>query len=91
MHKTKMYSNFVQNRSKMKTLSISELRANLLSAIESIKKGETITVTSHGKPVAQLGPLPNRREEAIARIKALRKTVIIGDVVSPTGETWEAS
>ena len=54
MHKTKMYSNFVQNRSKMKTLSISELRANLLSAIESIKKGETITVTSHGKPVARL-------------------------------------
>jgi prevent-host-death family protein len=75
----------------MKTLSISELRANLLSAIEEIKKGATITVTSHGKPVAQLGPLPNRREEAIARIKAIRKTAIIGDVVSPTGETWEAS
>lgn len=75
----------------MKTLSVSELRANLLSAIEEIKKGKTITVTSHGKPVAQLVPPPNRRKEAIAKIKALRKTAIIGDVVSPTGETWEAS
>lgn len=86
-----MYIKFVQNKEDMKTLSISELRANLLSAIEEIKKGKTITVTSHGRPVAQLGPVPNRREEAIARIKALRKTAIIGDVVSPTGETWEAS
>ncbi len=75
----------------MKSISISELRANLMSVIEEIKKGKTITVTSHGKPVAQLAPPTNRKEEAIARIKALRKTAIIGDVVSPTGETWEAS
>ena len=87
----KMYSIFVQITTIMKSISISELRANLLSAIEEIKKGKTITVTSHGKPVAQLVPPTNRKEEAIARIKALRKTAIIGDVVSPTGETWEAS
>lgn len=87
----KMYSIFVQIRTTMKSISISELRANLMSVIEEIKKGKTITVTSHGKPVAQLVPPTNRKEEAIARIKALRKTAIIGDVVSPTGETWEAS
>lgn len=87
----KMYSIFVQIRITMKSISISELRANLMSVIEEIKKGKTITVTSHGKPVAQLVPPTNRKEEAIARIKALRKTAIIGDVVSPTGETWEAS
>lgn len=86
-----MYSIFVQITTTMKSISISELRANLLSAIEEIKKGKTITVTSHGKPVAQLVPPTNRKEEAIARIKALRKTAMIGDVVSPTGETWEAS
>lgn len=87
----KMYSIIVQIRITMKSISISELRANLMSVIEEIKKGKTITVTSHGKPVAQLVPPTNRKEEAIARIKALRKTAIIGDVVSPTGETWEAS
>lgn len=86
-----MYIIFVQIKIAMKSISISELRANLMSAMEEIKKGKTILVTSHGKPVAQLVPPTNRKEEAIARIKALRKTAIIGDVVSPTGETWEAS
>ncbi len=86
-----MYIIFVQNKLAMKSISISELRANLMNTIEEIKKGKTIIITSHGKPVAQINPLPDRRKEAIARIKELRKTAIIGDVVSPTGETWEAS
>jgi prevent-host-death family protein len=72
-------------------MSISEFRANLMSAIEEIKKGRTILVTSHGKPVAQITPPPDKRKEAIVRLKALRKTARIGDIVSPTGETWEAS
>jgi prevent-host-death family protein len=75
----------------MKTMSISELRANLMSAMEEIKKGKTIMVTSHGKPVAQIAPPPDKRKEAIARLKSLRKTARIGDIVSPTGETWETS
>jgi prevent-host-death family protein len=75
----------------MKTLSISELRANLMSAMEEIKKGKSILVTSHGKPIAQLVPPPDRRKEAIARLESLRKTIKIGDIISPTGETWEAS
>ena len=57
----------------MKSISISELRANLMNTIEEIKKGKTIIITSHGK------------------LNALRKTIKIGDIVSPTGETWEAS
>lgn len=75
----------------MKTLSISELRANLMKAMEEIKKGNTIIITSHGKPVAQIMPPTDRRKEAIAKLKEVRKTIIIGDIISPTGETWEAS
>ncbi len=75
----------------MKTISITELRANLMSAINQVKKGKTLLVTSHGKPVAQIMPPSDLRAEAMATIKALRKTAIIGDVVSPTGEIWEAS
>jgi len=72
------------------TFSMTGLRANLLEAMEEIKKGNTIIITSRGKPVAQLIPPPDRRKEAIARLKALRKTAIIGDILSPTGEKWEA-
>ena len=75
----------------MKTITISELRANLMSAIEMVKKGKTLTVTSHGKPVAQIIPPSDRRAEAIAKLKAMRKTVIIGDIISPIGDPWEAS
>lgn len=75
----------------MKTISISDLRANLMEAITQVKKGKTILVTSHGKPVAQLVPLADKKEEAKAVIKALRKTAKIGDVVSPTGETWKSN
>jgi prevent-host-death family protein len=58
----------------MKTISITELRANLMRTIEEIKKGKTIIVTSHGKPVAQINPLPDRRKDAIAKLNTLRKT-----------------
>ncbi|MEP6795410.1 MAG: type II toxin-antitoxin system prevent-host-death family antitoxin [Saprospiraceae bacterium] len=75
----------------MKTISISDLRANLLEVINEVKKGKSILVTSHGKPVAQINPPGDRRKEAIAKLKALRKTAIIGDVVSPTDEIWEAN
>ncbi|MGB4849169.1 MAG: type II toxin-antitoxin system prevent-host-death family antitoxin [Saprospiraceae bacterium] len=75
----------------MKTISISELRANLMSAMDQVKKGKTLIVTSHGKAVAQIIPPSDRRAEAIAKLKALRKTVIIGDIISPIGEPWEAS
>ena len=91
MQKSKMYIIFVQNKADMKSISISELRANLMNTIKEIKKGKTIIITSHGKPVAQINPLPDRRKEAIAKLNALRKTIKIGDIVSPTGETWEAS
>lgn len=74
----------------MKSLAISELRANLMKAIEQVKKGKSIVITSHGKPVAQLVPPIDKREESRASLKALRKTAVIGDVVSPTGEIWEA-
>jgi prevent-host-death family protein len=75
----------------MKTITISDLRANLMETISLVKKGKSILVTSHGKPVAQLVPPADKREEAKAVIKALRKTAKIGDVVSPTGEIWESN
>ncbi|MEO5905966.1 MAG: type II toxin-antitoxin system prevent-host-death family antitoxin [Saprospiraceae bacterium] len=75
----------------MKTLSVSELRANLMEAIQLVQKGRTILVTSHGKPVAQIIPPADRRTEALTKLKALRKTAKIGDIISPTGESWEAS
>ena len=75
----------------METISVSELRANLMNVIDEVKNGKTILITSHGKPVAQIIQSSDRRKEAIAKLKALRKTAKIGDMVSPVGEQWETS
>jgi len=75
----------------MKTISITDLRINLTTLIDRVKKGKSIIITSRGNPVAQLNPIVDRRKEAIAKLKTLRKTAIIGDIVSPIDDTWEAS
>lgn len=73
----------------MTNVPISELRANLPQWIEEVRKGKTIVVTSHGRPVAWLSPPEDEREAARTRLKALRKTVRIGDILSPVGDEWE--
>jgi len=40
----------------MKQISIQDLKARLSSAVAEAESGETIVVTRHNQPVAQLGP-----------------------------------
>ena len=39
-------------------VGVRELRQNLSIYLDRVKDGETLEVTEHGSPVAQLGPLP---------------------------------
>ena len=75
---------------KMKNVSISELRANLLKYLEIVQQGKRITVTSKGRPLATLTPPISQHTAAKARLKKLAKTAAIHDVVSPTDEGWDA-
>ncbi len=56
-----MYSN-VQNRSisepPMKQVSFTEFRRNAASLFDSVEQGETIVVLRHGKPIAEVVPVP---------------------------------
>jgi prevent-host-death family protein len=49
-------------------VGVRELRQNLSVYLERVKAGETLEVTEHGHPVAQLGPRP---VEPITRIERL--------------------
>lgn len=40
------------------TVGVRELRQNLSKYLQRIKRGETLEVTDHGRPVAVLAPLP---------------------------------
>jgi prevent-host-death family protein len=62
--------------SAMTTVSAYEAKTHLPRLIRAVERGETVIITRHGKPVAQLGPIQDRREqvqEAIESIKRLRR------------------
>jgi len=55
---------------------------------EVARTGQPVVITKHGKPVAQLVPVP---AEPKSLFGYMRNTVTIkGDVVAPTGESWGA-
>jgi prevent-host-death family protein len=41
-------------------VGVRELRQNLSVYLERVKNGETLEVTEHGQPIAQLGPRPTK-------------------------------
>jgi prevent-host-death family protein len=69
-------------------VSISELRAKLPFYVERAQAGEQIEITQHGVVVAKLMQPTDRRERAKQFMMNLRSAVVIGDIVSPTDESW---
>jgi prevent-host-death family protein len=74
----------------MAQVNITELRRNLPSYVAKAEKGETIEVTVRGRVIARIVPGENRQEAARKWLKSLRKKARIGDVMSPSGEVWNA-
>jgi prevent-host-death family protein len=89
----KLYIYVVQNfkwRTAMKNVSISEFRANLLTYLKQVQQGEQINVTSKGDVLATLCSPVSQQESAGVQLKKLAETAKIRDVVSPSGESWDA-
>jgi antitoxin (DNA-binding transcriptional repressor) of toxin-antitoxin stability system len=49
---------------------VRELRQNLSVYLDRVKKGETLEVTEHGQPIAQLGPRPPKSASIIDQMIA---------------------
>jgi prevent-host-death family protein len=71
-------------------VNVTELRNHLPAYLGKVKTGEEVTVTSRGKVIARLVPEVDESRAARLRLEASRKESWVGDVVSPTGEAWEA-
>ena len=71
-------------------VNVTELRQNLPSYLAEAGRGRTIEVTSHGRVIARIIAGSDLAEEARNRLLAARKHCTVGDVVSSTGETWDA-
>ena len=74
----------------MKNVSISEFRAQLLKYLRLTQHGERINVTSKGRVLATLIPPVSQQDAARATLGKLAETAVINDVVSPTGDSWDA-
>jgi prevent-host-death family protein len=74
----------------MPKVKITELRQNLPTYLARVKQGETVEVTVRGRVIARIVPEEDRQAAARKRLRALRKTARIGDIMSPSGEVWDA-
>lgn len=59
-----------------------EAKTHLPALLERVARGEQITITKHGKPVARLVPVQpaslDRRREAVERLKEFAKGRTLG-------------
>ena len=74
----------------MPKVKVTELRQNLPAYIASVERGEEVEVTVHGRVIARIVPQEAAAKAARARLKALRATARVGDIMSPSGEVWNA-
>ena len=72
----------------MKSISvpIGEARTKLCDLVEQAKAGVHVTITTHGRPVAVLGPVP--APAAPWRVEKADDPARYGDLQKPVMEPW---
>ena len=58
----------------MTTVSAYEAKTHLPRLIRAVERGETVIITRHGKPVAQLGPIQDRSRDVAEVIERMKRT-----------------
>lgn len=70
-------------------ISAAQFKAECLRLMDLVEKTrEPITITKHGRPVAQLAPVPADEDSLFGYMKDTLK--IEGDVIAPLDEEWSA-
>jgi prevent-host-death family protein len=58
----------------MKQIQASTAKAQLAELLDDVERGETIVITRHGKPIADLKPhAASRREDALRAMKEIEE------------------
>ena len=56
----------------MKTITFTEFRRNASELFSSVEQGEIFVVIRHGKPIAEVSPIPNKKSLPAWKKPALR-------------------
>lgn len=75
----------------MEQVNISEFRANILKYLKKAQTGNPFSVTSNGEVLATVSSPKYLKETAQTSLRELAATAKIGDIVSPSNESWNAS
>jgi prevent-host-death family protein len=57
----------------MRDFQASDAKTRLPQIPDDVERGESVRITRHGRPIARLVPEPQRRQEEIDSIRAVRK------------------
>lgn len=72
---------------KAQHIAASQFKAECLALLDRVAEtGESLIVTKHGRPVAQLVPLPKQKNRSL-----LGSVTFVGDILSPIDEDWDAN
>lgn len=75
-------------------VGVYEAKTHLPALLRRVARGERVTITRHGKPVAELGPANTADNtslrEAVARLDALREDRPVGRQPLSTAEILRA-
>ncbi|MGQ0504950.1 MAG: type II toxin-antitoxin system Phd/YefM family antitoxin [Myxococcaceae bacterium] len=64
-------------------VSVRELRDHLSACLRKVERGQRLTVTDHGRPVAEILPLSERQLSPRERLERL---VLEGELTAPRGK-----
>ncbi|MGC1463488.1 MAG: type II toxin-antitoxin system Phd/YefM family antitoxin [Terracidiphilus sp.] len=71
------------------TIPAGEFKAKCLKMLDEVaEKRKPLVITKHGKPVAQLVPMPATQRDIVGSMKG--SVTILGDIVSPLDVEWDA-
>jgi prevent-host-death family protein len=71
------------------TIAAGEFKAKCLKLLDQVaEERQTLVITKHGKPVAQLIPPPAEEETLFGSMKG--SVLYMGDIISPIDVEWEA-
>jgi prevent-host-death family protein len=70
-------------------IAAGKFKATCLALLDEVQSGrQEIVITKRGKAVAKLVPVGEKAPEIFGRMKG--SIEILGDIVSPIGEIWDA-
>jgi prevent-host-death family protein len=70
-------------------IAAGEFKAKCLHLLDEVQQSRReVVITKRGRPVARLAPIDEDLPQLFGRMKGTIR--ILGDIIGPTGEKWDA-